>query len=402
MPATSDLRALEVTEGDRDASLSLSMAQASWLAARKIGSVSPRSDGEWRVTGIQKVGVIRLDGLELRIRPKTPIARLLTLLARGNQWGEWFDEDIALSATDDLLPSLAEAFGRWAERVLRGGVLQGYREYRSAEPFIRGRWLVAEQIRRRRGMPLPAELAYDEYTTDIAENRIVRSAARRLLAVGELPRETRARLHRIDMRLANVGLLTRGLPLPGIRFDRRNGRYRPVIALARLVLGHEALEYLDGDVSGAGHLLNVARIFEDFVAAEVTRHAAAFGGEVQAQHASTLDHGGHVTIKPDLVWRRGGNVRAIFDAKYKVVHDERYPNADIYQMLAYCVRHGLAEGHLIYAEGSTLPSEIAVRSAGSGVAPVTVLCHAVDLSLPMPELEARLARITARALSAPD
>lgn len=399
MAATTEVRVLEVIEGDRTASLRLTTAQAAALAARKVGSVSPLADGQWRLSGVQKVGLIRFDGVELRISPKTPIARLFTLLARGNQWGEWFDEDVSLSVADELLPSVAEVFGRWAERALMAGALQGYREERSAEPFIRGRWIVAEQIRRRRGMPLPAELAYDEYTTDIAENRIVRAAARRLLAVGGLPRQTRARLHRTVRRLADVASLTRGVPLPDVRFDRRNERYRAVIALARLVLGQGALEYVGGETAASGHLINVAKIFEDFVAAEVTRHAAPFGGVVLPQQASYLDLGAHVTIKPDLVWRRDGAIRAVFDAKYKIVHDDRYPNADIYQMLAYCVRHGLTQGHLIYAEGDPLPTSISIRAAGTDDPPVTVFCHSIDLSTPMAQLEARLAAITESALA---
>src|SRR3546814_9160852 len=53
------------------------------------------------------------------------------LLSRGNQWGEWFDEDAFLSTSDTLYAVIAEVFGRWGERVLRAGVLQGYEERRS-------------------------------------------------------------------------------------------------------------------------------------------------------------------------------------------------------------------------------------------------------------------------------
>ena len=39
----------------------------------------------------------------------------------------------------------------------------------------------------------------------------------------------------------------------------------------------------------------------------------------------------------DLVHSVGGSPQMIFDAKYKVSRsDGRYPNADHYQMLAYC------------------------------------------------------------------
>ncbi len=399
MPTTSSIRVVEVTEGAPWATLRVSIEQAAEIAALKIGSVSPLPNGEWRITGIRKVGVIRIGDTELRIRPKTPIDRLFYLLSRGNQWGEWFDEDALLSTTDTLHAVMADVFGRWGERVLRGGVLQGYEERHSAEPFIRGRWLVTEQIGRRFGMPLPAELQYDEYTTDIAANQLVRSAARRLLSFGSVPSHARARLHRIDRRLANVNLLTRGDDLPTIRFDRRNERYRPLIALARLVLGNESLEYLEGASSASGYLLNVAAVFEDFVAAEVARHAAASGGEVVSQHVSRLDLMGHVTIKPDLVWRRGGRIRAVFDAKYKIIKNDAFPNADVYQMLAYCIRHNVPEGHLIYAEGEPIPQEIAVQSAGVDGAVVRIYGHAVDLSCPPLEIEARMKAITDRALA---
>jgi 5-methylcytosine-specific restriction enzyme subunit McrC len=153
MPTTSSIHTVEVTEGAPWATLRVSVEQAAEIAALKIGSISPLPSGEWRITGIRKVGVIRIGDTELRILPKTPIDRLFYLLSRGNQWGEWFDEDAFLSTSDTLYAVIAEVFGRWGERVMRAGVLQGYEERRSAEPFIRGRWLVTEQIGRRRTSP---------------------------------------------------------------------------------------------------------------------------------------------------------------------------------------------------------------------------------------------------------
>lgn len=394
-----DVRAVEVFEGDPWATLRLSIEQAASLAALKIGSITPVPGGEWRITGIRKAGVVRIDDIELRIHPKVRIDRLFYMLARGNQWGEWFDDETSLSTADGLSTAIAEVFGRWGEKVLRSGVLQGYRAQRSAEPFIRGRWLVSEQISRRFGMPLPAELAYDEYTTDIPENRLVRSAARRLLASSGIPSHARARLHRIERRLANVDLLTRGRALPHVEFDRRNERYRPLIALARLVLDSESLEHLDGTTSASGYLLNVATVFEDFVAAEVGRHARGHGGEIVSQQVSKLDIAGHVSIKPDLVWTSGGRVRAVLDAKYKIVKNDALPNADIYQMLAYCVRHSVPEGHLIYADGDSIPKEIAVQASGADGALIRIYGHAVDLSRPPGEIEAQMAGITHRALT---
>ncbi|WP_307858991.1 5-methylcytosine restriction system specificity protein McrC [Curtobacterium flaccumfaciens] len=54
-------------------------------------------------------------------------------------------------------------------------------------------------------------------------------------------------------------------------------------------------------------------------------------------------------IAPDLVWVVDGVVRACIDVKYKVEKHGQYPNADLYQMAAYCRRFGLGDGWLVYA-----------------------------------------------------
>lgn len=62
-----------------------------------------------------------------------------------------------------------------------------------------------------------------------------------------------------------------------------------------------------------------------------------------AQYASTLDVEGAVKIAPDLVWLVDGEVQACIDVKYKVEKRGQLPNADLYQMAAYCRRFGLGE-----------------------------------------------------------
>lgn len=48
---------------------------------------------------------------------------------------------------------------------------------------MRGRIREADQLRRRFGRALPAEIRYDDFTTDIAENRILPTAVDRMLAL---------------------------------------------------------------------------------------------------------------------------------------------------------------------------------------------------------------------------
>jgi McrBC 5-methylcytosine restriction system component len=77
----------------------------------------------------------------------------------------------------------------------------------------------------------------------------------------------------------------------------------------------------------------------------------------------------------------GGITAAVIDAKYKAEKPAGYPNADLYQLLAYCTILGLPVGHLVYARGNATPARRVVRQAG-----VEILCHAIDLSQPPDQL----------------
>jgi 5-methylcytosine-specific restriction enzyme subunit McrC len=118
----------------------------------------------------------------------------------------------------------------------------------------------------------------------------------------------------------------------------------------------------------------MARLFEDFLTAALRvelerRH----GGRLVAQPADHhLDLGGRFTIRPDLLWRRGGAVAAVIDAKYK----RDVPVTDAYQMLAYCTALGLPRGHLVYVTGGP-PARHVVRYAGT-----EIVCHSLDLAQP--------------------
>ncbi len=80
-------------------------------------------------------------------------------------------------------------------------------------------------------------------------------------------------------------------------------------------------------------------------------------------------------MRPDFVlYGPDGAPRAVADAKYKAEKRNGYPDADLYQMLAYCTALGLHEGHLVYAKGNAPHAAHRVRHAG-----VVLHQHALDL-----------------------
>lgn len=139
-----------------------------------------------------------------------------------------------------------------------------------------------------------------------------------------------------------------------------------------------SVEHLPGDVTVTGFLFDMAKVFEDFVTVALRYALTGDSGRcvLQAQHH--LDENDTIRMVPDFVWYADdGTPLAVADAKYKAEKPEGYPDADLYQMLAYCTALNLPEGHLIYAKGNAPHAAHRVRHTG-----VLIHQHALELDQP--------------------
>ncbi|MFI6434141.1 hypothetical protein [Streptomyces sp. NPDC050759] len=68
------------------------------------------------------------------------------------------------------------------------------------------------------------------------------------------------------LRLDGVGGLRRGAPLAPWAPSRLNSRYVPTLRLAELILREASVEQRGTDTTVSGLLLDLAKVFEDFVA----------------------------------------------------------------------------------------------------------------------------------------
>ena len=275
---------------------------------------------------------------------------------------------------------LARLFARQTETALRQGLLQGYRVTEETSLLIRGHIREANQIRRRHGRLIPVEIVHDEYTTDIVENRLLRAACERLCRLpGEVPSDVRGRLLRLRVRLADATPIGRGHRLPKWQPSRLNARYHNPLHMADLVLRGASVDHLPGKITISGFMFDMAKVFEDFVTVALREAIAAGSGahcELQASHH--LDEGAEIRMVPDFVWYADdGTPLGVVDAKYKAEKPEGFPDADLYQMLAYCTALGLPEGHLIYAKGNAPHASHRVRHAG-----ITIHQHGLELDQP--------------------
>jgi 5-methylcytosine-specific restriction enzyme subunit McrC len=386
----------QLTEYERTDALDLGREDALALQASPAVRVAPSltAPGRFDLTAAQYVGVVRTRGCELWIHPKLPIARLLFLLGYARDPKGWREDDPAFAEADSLVEALVRAFVRHAERALARGLLQGYRSTEDAQPAIRGRIREADQLRRRFALPLPVEVRYDDYTTDIVENQLLRTATRRLLWVPGVSGDSTRRLRRLLALTREVSDLPSAWMRPPVTRTRLNQRYFPAVRLAELALRATSPEFTPGAGQGIAFLFDMNKVFEDFITAELGVALQRHGGRVKAQHPRALDAAGQLTIKPDLTWWSQGRCLAVADIKYKSLADQRLPEDDIYQLLAYCTALRLPQGYLIYAHGDTEPATYVI-----GQAATRIVVSTLDLHQPPGPLLAELDRLATRIAS---
>ncbi|MGA5516168.1 McrC family protein [Streptomyces pseudogriseolus] len=392
-------------------SVPLGAAAGRALAASGIlqsATPDPARDGHWLLRAGSRVGALRTPGGPVvRIMPKTPVSRIFFLLgfslAPERAWRDDREGTVDTGAYDDVVPALAHAVERRIDAALRQGVLQGYREVEESSLVVRGRILEAEQIRRHFGRTPPVEIAYDAYTADTPENRILRAAVERLLRLPGVPGLVRRRLAHQRVRLADALPLVRGQELPRWQPSRLNSRYQPALRLCEAVLRGSSPEHTPpgaDPLAVDGFLIDMNQLFEDFVTVALSEALKDHGLTARLQDTHHLDTAGLVRIRPDLVVRtRDGRMPvAVVDAKYKVEKGDGRLNADLYQALAYATVLGLREAHLVYAAGR-LPTrfhEVRGTAAGADGRGVLLHQHSVDLSREPGQLMSALRDIAVR------
>jgi 5-methylcytosine-specific restriction enzyme subunit McrC len=390
--AASRAELARLAEGQRVTGVPLTQGEAAALTRTGLVTLQPDLDG-WTVTAQHVVGAVRRGDLTVRVIPKIGVVRVLTLLARayGVTGLKLDSESVDLAADADLSSVLAMLFSLEAAAAMAAGPLRGYRTEDQTLPVLRGRLRMREQHLRRFGLPVPLEVTVDEWTLDTDDNRRLRAATHRLLALADLPPPARQGLLRLDRMLDDVRVPPRGTRWAPWVATRLNARLHTLLHLADVVLRHASVEHASGDTSTRGFVVNMAWLFETLI----TRLLDERTEGLAPQNTMPLDTAARLTIKPDLVWYDADGPVAVADTKYKLLDEKgNFPNSDAYQLVTYCARLDLSTGHLIYAAGDPRPEPYEIVGTG-----VRLVVHAIDIGRSMEDVESQVDRLAERLLA---
>ncbi|GII79229.1 McrBC 5-methylcytosine restriction system component [Sphaerisporangium rufum] len=385
---------LRLTEGTAGDEATFSPETARRLREDKIADVTSLGGHRWRVKPLLKVGAIRFPDLELHIRPKISISRLWFLLgfAYDKVQQGWQEREVTATEHPDLLAAMAYAFLQGAANALKHGLPHGYRRESRALPVVRGRIREADQLRRHHGRLFPVEVDYQGFTNDVPETQVLRAATERLLALPGVDPKAEARLRDLLARLRQAspsrpGVVPRWVPGPA------NLRYRTVLGLADVILRGGSLEFGTRPASGSpvvnGLLVQMDKIFEDFLHRALEQILISHGGTWIGNEAVKITTNSSLTIKPDIRWVARQKTQAVIDAKYSDHTDKARDYR--FQVITYCAALECLQGHIVYAGGPQGSSIVHHRLRGRLA--IDLYEHRLDLAAPLSSLRDQIQTI---------
>lgn len=388
---SAERRRVRITEKGESV-IALTLAEAMELQEMRFCRVSPTPEaGRWRVTDVQRVGTAVVGEMILHVVPKASLENVVYMASMGHRQITLGTHSIGHDSDRALPAALARAFLLELQRVTRRGLIKGYQQVQESAAVMRGRWDVSRQLAVRPGMPLPLEIDYDDFTEDVPVNRILHTAVRALRVI-DLPHTTDAIRTQLEGDFLEVGTVPRGAPLPAVALTRLTEHLEGALTLARVILDAVSWTHRAGAQRGGTFLVNMATVFEAFVAERLRTLLGQSGFSLTAQDRRWwLDVECSVALRPDIIIAGAAPV-SVADTKYKVLTDGfgAPPNGDVYQMVAYAIALDVPAAHLIYVSGDVLSRTISVPTAG-----VDIHVHAVDLGGGIGELEAELTRLAA-------
>ncbi|WP_303748003.1 McrC family protein [Stenotrophomonas pigmentata] len=265
---------------------------------------------------------------------------------------------------------VARQFLQGVEHLVKRGLRFDYHPVQEELRYLRGRLLVARQVRQPVGRAHVFQVEHDVFDADRAENRLIRSALevvrRRTREPGNwrLAHELSHHLHEIPTSSDVAEDFQRW------RDDRLLAHYAPVRGWCSLILHEQMPLTVVGTSNGQSLLFPMEKVYEQYVGLGL-RQWLPTGATLTlqaARHFLAKHRDQHwFQLRPDFLIDDGGQ-RVVADAKWKLLDgaldngEQKYglSQADFYQLYAYGQKYlgGTGTLYLFYPKTSRFSTSL--------------------------------------------
>lgn len=317
---------------------------------------------EWRLTSLGWVGYIPFsDELAFALHPKVPLGNLFRMLEYAYSLKS-FELHEGLHHAETIPEFYERLANILARRVLdraRRGFYRTYVPDADALPYLRGSLDLSQRLRQPWRTRLPCD--FHEHTADVDENRILlwtlRSIARTGLCTERVLPTVRRSVRTLQGTVSYHPFSHRDCI--GRLYNRLNQDYQPLHALCRFFLEHSGPTAERGSREMIPFLVNVASLFELFVAEWLKLHLPRTY-HLASQETVLIGSNSGIRFQIDLVISDAttGEALAVFDTKYKAPKSPS--ESDVQQAVAYAESKQCRQAFLIYPTELAQPIDVMI------------------------------------------
>ena len=257
--------------------------------------------------------------------------------------------------TDSLLEVYLLDFVTQVERLLRQGLAKQYRMVTENCRAVKGRLRFAEQVRHNAVHQERFFVEHAVYSMDHPLHQLLKKALL-VVANASFNPSIKQRTHRLLLSLAPVSDASiEQLLAARTTFDRHTARYRTAVTAAQQILAASFSHVYQGNThQGFAFMLDMNRLFEEFVYRRLHRLSVAHGFGVHRQTAQSL--WGTTKARPDILVKfSDGQQNVVIDIKWKVLLQPRPSAEDLHQIYVYNQLFEAERGILLYPQVHPLP-----------------------------------------------
>ncbi|MGE8280048.1 MAG: McrC family protein [Stenotrophomonas sp.] len=256
------------------------------------------------------------------------------------------------------------------DHLVKRGLRFDYRPVQEELRYLRGRLLVARQVRQPAGRAHVFQVEHDVFDADRAENRLIRSALEVVRKQTREPGNWRL-AHELAHHLHEIPVSSRvAEDFQRWRNDRLMAHYAPVRGWCSLILHEQMPLTVIGTHSGQSLLFPMEKVYEQYVGLGLRQWLPA-GAKLTTQaarHYLAKHRDQHwFQLRPDFLIEHDG-LCVVADAKWKLLDgardngEQKYglSQADFYQLYAYGQKYlgGTGTLYLFYPKTSRFSASL--------------------------------------------
>lgn len=313
-------------------------------------SVDIAFDGKQTIRAEHHVGYVVLANHTITIYPKVSTTNFVNMVRYALNLPQIKIENIESSKNTSFYDILVLFFLYGLDVLIKRGLFSNYFDHDENLSTVKGKILFKEHLTINYGRNDKVYCLFSELTQDILENQIIKFAIYHLMRGNFLDPNITSRLGKYLRRLDNIALV----PITDesfklVNYTPLNDHYKPTLELCKMLLqGTSLKEDRIGISKSFSYLINMEKLFEDFVREYLRQHLVEYNVEAGHNYLDTDNKA--IELYPDVVISKGRQTLLILDAKYKSLNDRRIIRSDVSQILDYCLAYKIRRGILLYPQ----------------------------------------------------